>query len=76
MTENRTIDVKGADGTPATKKAKKTVTNDDPNSKVCFKWWMLHECDSGCRKKKSLLVLTDQQKKDMNAFVKGIRKEK
>ena len=99
MTETKTMEVKGVDGAPPSKKAKKTVTNDDPNKdwslrdgedfksfieapgrlkpgKVCLKWWMLHECDSGCRKKKSHHVLTDQQKKDMNAFVKGIRKEK
>ena len=44
--------------------------------KVCLKWWMLNECDSGCRKKKSHHVLTDQQKKEMNTFLKTIRKEK
>ena len=48
----------------------------DKPMKVCLKFWINNECDSGCRKKKSHYALTDQQKKDMNTFMKSQRKEK
>ena len=44
--------------------------------KVCLKWWMKNECDSSCRKKKSHHVLSEHQKKEMNAFVKSLRNNK
>ena len=38
--------------------------------KMCLKWLMLNECDSGCRKKKAHHVLTDLQKKKVKTFLK------
>ena len=48
----------------------------DKPMKVCLKYWINNECDSGCRKKKSHHALTDKQKSDMNTFMKSMRKEK
>ena len=53
---------------------------DDPGrskpGKVCLKWWIRNECDSGFRKKKSHQVLSEHQTKEMNAFMKSMRNNK
>ena len=47
---------------------------DKPN-RVCLKFWILNECVEGCKKAKSHHTLTEDQKKDMNSFMKMYRKE-